>query len=64
MWTAYGQSETSGLLSLAPQTERPGSAGRIGFLTETAIMDDYGNILGPGQTGEIVARGPMVFKGY
>jgi acyl-CoA synthetase (AMP-forming)/AMP-acid ligase II len=30
--------------------------GRIGFLTETAIMDDYGNILGPGQTGEIVAR--------
>lgn len=63
-WTAYGQSETSGLLSLAPQTERPGSAGRIGFLTETAIMDDYGTILGPNQTGEIVARGPMVFKGY
>jgi len=63
-WTAYGQSETSGLLSLAPQTERPGSAGRIGYLTETAVMDDYGTILGPDQTGEIVARGPMVFKGY
>ena len=63
-WTAYGQSETSGLLSLAPQTERPGSAGRIGFLTETAVMDDYGNLLPTNQTGEIVARGPMVFKGY
>jgi acyl-CoA synthetase (AMP-forming)/AMP-acid ligase II len=63
-WTAYGQSETSGLLSLAPQTERPGSAGKIGYLTETAIMDDYGNLMAPNQTGEIVARGPMVFKGY
>ena len=63
-WTAFGQSETSGLLSLAPQRERPGSAGRIGFVTETAVMDDYGNILPPGQTGEIVARGPLVFKGY
>jgi acyl-CoA synthetase (AMP-forming)/AMP-acid ligase II len=63
-WTAFGQSETSGLLSLAPQNERPGSAGRIGFVSETAIMDDYGNLLAPNQTGEIVARGPLVFKGY
>jgi acyl-CoA synthetase (AMP-forming)/AMP-acid ligase II len=63
-WTPYGQSETSGLLSLAPQTERPGSAGKIGYLTETAIMDDYGNLMAPNQPGEIVARGPMVFKGY
>jgi acyl-CoA synthetase (AMP-forming)/AMP-acid ligase II len=27
-------------------------------------MDDEGNLLGPGQRGEIVARGPLVMAGY
>lgn len=31
---------------------------------ETAIMDDEGNLLGPGQVGEIVHRGPNVMLGY
>jgi len=63
-WAAYGQSETSGLVSYAPYFERLGSAGRQGLMTEVEIMDDHGNFLPPGATGEIVVRGPIVFKGY
>jgi long-chain acyl-CoA synthetase len=36
------------------------SAGQV----ETAVMDDDGRLLGPGQVGEIVHRGPNVFLGY
>jgi acyl-CoA synthetase (AMP-forming)/AMP-acid ligase II len=63
-WAAYGQTETSGLVSLAPYFERPGSAGIPGFMAEVEIVDDYGSILETGKTGEIVVRGPMVFRGY
>jgi acyl-CoA synthetase (AMP-forming)/AMP-acid ligase II len=63
-WTAFGQTETTGLPTLAPFNERPGSAGAIGALCEVEIMDDDGNILERGKTGEIVCQGPMVFKGY
>jgi len=63
-WASYGQTETSGLVSLAPYFERPGSAGISGFMAEVEIVDDYGNILETGKTGEIVVRGPTVFKGY
>lgn len=63
-WTGYGQSETSGVFCFAPYFERPGSAGIPGFLVEVEIVDDYGNIVGTGKSGEIVVRGPIVFKGY
>jgi long-chain acyl-CoA synthetase len=63
-WAFYGQTETSGLVTLSPYFERPGSAGAPGLMAEVEIMDDYGNILGRDKTGEIVVRGPMVFKGY
>ncbi|MCK4823556.1 AMP-binding protein [bacterium] len=63
-WAAYGQSETSGLISFAPYSERPGSAGVPSFMAELETVDDYGNVLKTGTSGEIVVRGPMVFKGY
>lgn len=63
-WAAYGQSETSGLVTVAPYFERLGSAGIPLELAEIEIMDDRANILRPGNSGEIVARGPLVFKGY
>lgn len=63
-WTGYAQAETGGFISLAPYFERPGSSGVPGFVTQIAIMDEYGRIQKPGNTGEIVARGPMIFKGY
>ena len=45
-------------------TERLSSAGRPTPLTTVAIMDDEGHLLGPGERGEIVARGPLVMAGY
>ena len=33
-------------------------------VNEVAVMDDDGKLLGPGQTGEIVFRGPNVMLGY
>lgn len=63
-WTGYGQSETSGAFCFASYSERPGSAGIPGFLAETQIVDDYGNVLEDEKSGEIVVRGSLVFKGY
>ena len=62
--TGYGQSETSGVFCFTPYSERPGSAGIPSFLAEVAIVDDYGNLLETGKTGEMVVRGPIVFRGY
>jgi long-chain acyl-CoA synthetase len=63
-WTGYGQAETAGFITLAPVFEKPGSAGLPGYVTQVEIMDAHGKVLGAGETGEIVARGPMLFKGY
>ena len=63
-WTAYGQSEISGLISFSPYFERPGSAGVPSFLVEVGIVDDHGNMLEADKPGEIVVKGPMVFSGY
>ena len=38
--------------------------GRSLSTCETAVMDDDGNLLGAGQVGEIVHRGPNVMLGY
>jgi fatty-acyl-CoA synthase len=45
-------------------TGRFSSAGRPTPLTTVAIMDTGGNLLPPGERGEIVARGPLVSPGY
>jgi acyl-CoA synthetase (AMP-forming)/AMP-acid ligase II len=63
-WTTYAQTETSGFVSYAPYFERQGSAGLPGFLVEVKIMDDAENFAETGDVGEILVRGPMVFKGY
>lgn len=34
------------------------------IIQDTAVMDDQGNLLPPGQIGEIVHRGPNVMNGY
>lgn len=63
-WTGYGQSETSGVVTLLDVRQRPGSAGQPLPAAELRIFDESGNPVPPGTQGEIVVRGPLVFQGY
>jgi acyl-CoA synthetase (AMP-forming)/AMP-acid ligase II len=63
-WSMYGQTETSCLATISRYNEKPGSAGRMLPLSEVKLVDDYDQPVTPGQVGEIVMKGPMVFKGY
>lgn len=63
-WVGYGQTETSGSISKARLSERPGSAGLPLDGHAVAIVDDEDRPVPAGATGEIVVRGPMVFRGY
>jgi acyl-CoA synthetase (AMP-forming)/AMP-acid ligase II len=63
-WTIFGQSETSGFVTLGRFRDRPGAAGRPGFLNAVAVLDDADRPVAVGEVGEIAVRGPAVFKGY
>jgi acyl-CoA synthetase (AMP-forming)/AMP-acid ligase II len=43
---------------------RLASCGRPTLVARVEIMDTEGNLLGPGERGEIVVRGELVFSGY
>lgn len=71
----FGQSEAPMMIStMAPEdhfhadgslaSERFASAGRPAPLVTVAIMDGEGNLLPPGERGEIVVRGSLVMAGY
>jgi len=65
----YGQTETGNMvINNYPTMEtRPGSMGRPLPGVEAAVVDpDTGEVLGPGETGEIAERGefPCFFAGY
>jgi acyl-CoA synthetase (AMP-forming)/AMP-acid ligase II/thioesterase domain-containing protein len=61
----YGLSEAGMITApiLPPETARPGSVGRVPH-GEMAIQNDEGSLLGPGEAGEIMVRGPSVTPGY
>jgi acyl-CoA synthetase (AMP-forming)/AMP-acid ligase II len=63
-WTGFGQSETSGFVSIQRVKDRPGSAGRPVAAADVRLMDDYDREVPAGTPGEIVVRGPLVFQGY
>ena len=63
-WATFGQSEASGLATFSPYRERPKSAGRPLLWRTMAVVDADDRPLPTGETGEIVLRGPTVFKGY
>ena len=48
---------------LPPRQRKPGSVG-LAAGPEVGVMDEAGNLLEPGTTGEIVIRGPNVMRGY
>ena len=63
---AYGMTEATHQMTsnpLPPLERRPGTVG-IAAGPEVAIMGEDGALLGDGQTGEIVIRGPNVTAGY
>jgi acyl-CoA synthetase (AMP-forming)/AMP-acid ligase II len=63
-WTGFGQSETSGFVSLQRVADRPGAAGRPVPAALIRLVDDYDREVPVGTPGEIVVRGPLVFQGY
>jgi acyl-CoA synthetase (AMP-forming)/AMP-acid ligase II len=63
-WSMYGQTETSCLATISRYNEKPGSAGRMLPLSEVKLVDDYDQPVPLGQVGEIVMKGPMIFRGY
>ena len=70
---AYGMTETAGAVCInLPANHRPGtrakgllnSVGRAGLGAEIMIADAEGRELPRGEVGEILARGPMITRGY
>jgi acyl-CoA synthetase (AMP-forming)/AMP-acid ligase II len=63
---AYGMTEATHQMAsnpLPPRARKPGSVG-LPAGPEIAIMDEAGDLLPRGATGEIVIRGPNVTAGY
>jgi len=63
-WSGYGQSETSGYVTLGRHRECPGAAGRPNQPYNVRVVDEADEELHADETGEIVVRGPGVFRGY
>ncbi|MGH2793547.1 MAG: AMP-binding protein, partial [Actinomycetota bacterium] len=59
----YGQTELTGIVT-RPAPDAIGSNGLPSPSAEIRIVDDDGKVLGPGEVGEIVVRGPTVMLGY
>ncbi len=61
----YGQTEVTGMLTFnAFGVGSEGTSGRPSPLAEVRIVDPDGADVPEGETGEIVARGPIVTNGY
>lgn len=66
IYEGYGLTETSPTLTSNRMTDKP-RAGSIGMPLpgiELRVVDDEGNDVELGDPGEIIVRGPNVFKGY
>jgi len=63
---AYGMTEAAHQMTsnpLPPKPRKPGTVGRAAG-PEVAIMNEEGLLVGRGETGEVVIRGPNVTSGY
>jgi fatty-acyl-CoA synthase len=64
----YGQTETSPVNHMtdidAPAEKRCGTVGRVGPYQEIKIIDEQGQVLPVGATGELCCRGYSVMRGY
>lgn len=65
VYEGYGLTEGTVASTMNPLGQRKiGSIGKPLPGQTVAIMDDRGNLLGPGEIGEIVVKGDNVMKGY
>ena len=69
--SAYGLTEGTALVTLTPvrlgedgEVEHGRTIGHVLDGITLAIIDDDGQLVGPGKVGEIVIRGPNVMRGY
>jgi len=65
--TNYGLSESlgPGCVHLGVENiHKVGAIGKAGYLWETAIVNDMGEHVVPGEVGELIVRGPGVMKCY
>ncbi|MFN8161344.1 MAG: AMP-binding protein [Solirubrobacterales bacterium] len=66
LYAMYGQTECIRVCYLPPELAETHSAS-VGIAmpgTEAWIEDEGGNLLGPGESGELIVRGPHVMQGY
>jgi acyl-CoA synthetase (AMP-forming)/AMP-acid ligase II len=63
---AYSMSEAAHQMTSNPMPPAVHKAGTVGygFGVEVGIMNEAGNLLEPGQLGEVVVKGANVFDGY
>ncbi|WP_224448522.1 AMP-binding protein [Haloprofundus salilacus] len=67
LFEAYGLTETGGGTHVGFGSTfgpRPGTIGQPLRATDCKIVDDEGREVPPGETGELLVRGPHVMKGY
>lgn len=66
LFVMYGQTECKRISYLPPEDlgRKPGSVGRGMPFQEHRVVDDAGETVPPGATGELVVRGPHVMQGY
>ncbi len=66
IWEGYGLTETSPALTFTGigGVAKPGSIGRPLPGVEIRLVDEDGEEVEEGDPGEIVVRGPNVFRGY
>ncbi len=63
----FGLTETSPILTFLPARDAKRKLGSVGLPVkgaEVKIVDEDGNELPQGTAGDIIARGPMIMKGY
>jgi long-chain acyl-CoA synthetase len=63
----YGLTEASPVVSInrfGPGRNKPGTVGLPLPNLEVKVIDDQGNTLSPGISGELVVKGPSVMQGY
>jgi len=66
-YAMYGQTEATARIScMEPERweEKPGSVGRPLDNLTVSIVDEQGNAVGPGQSGELFVKGPSICAGY